>query len=646
MHFGLFGILVALHFGKSIQYIHPIKQYLNVLLALCSIATSIYLIIFEQSLYDRGVSFSTLDWIVSIATIVIALELVRRTTGWLIPILTIIALTYVFWWGKYVPGIFNFSGLGLETVLYRSYFSADGMFGTIARISWSYVFMFILFGAFLMRSGASDAIIALSQSAAGRLHGGPGFVAVLSSGLMGSISGSAIANTASTGVITIPLMKKSGFPARFAAGAEAAASTGGQLMPPVMGAGAFIMASFTGTSYLNIIAIAFFPAVLYFLSVSFFIRIEAKRQNLALHSTAAPPALQVLRERWTTLLPIPVLIVLLIAGLTPTYAAALSILTVIVVSWVSPNPLYLRDIINALADGARNMAPTAILLVTIGLIVNVVSTTGLGNTLSLMISSWAGGNLFAALVFIALASLILGMGLPVTAAYIVLATLSAPLLYDLMSQAHLVSALVAGGLSDQANAFLMISSENAPQLLADGLTKAEAMAIIAVAPADLLNLIRNEVLNPEILLATLLTAHLIIFWLSQDSNVTPPVCLAAFTAASIAKTPPMATGLEAWKIAKGLYLIPLIMAYSPLIGGTPTEIASVLFFSVFGVYAAAGTLHGHLEGPLNVITWSLSGIAAGLLLWPHNNLVLSILGLLLLTISIWHSRKNFHQIPS
>lgn len=181
--------------------------------------------------------------------------------------------------GQYIGGMFGFSGLSLETVLYRSYFTSEGMFGQIARISWSYVFMFILFGAFLVKSGAGDFIIELSRCAAGRFVGGPGFVAVLGSGLMGSVSGSSVANTVSTGVITIPLMQRAGFPARFAAGVEAAASTGGQLMPPVMGAGAFIMASYTQIPYVDIIAIAALPALLYFMSVGFYVRVEAMRSH-------------------------------------------------------------------------------------------------------------------------------------------------------------------------------------------------------------------------------------------------------------------------------------------------------------------------------------------------------------------------------
>jgi len=259
LHFGLFGLICTLTTpmlkARSIGG-QRIVLGVDVVLGLTALACAFYLIIFEDDLYQRGFNFDTGDWVVSIVSVVLVLELARRTVGWFIPVLCVVALTYVAWWGQYVGGLFNFPGLSWETVLYRSYIGGQGMLGSIARISWTYVFMFILFGAFLVKSGAGDFIIELARCAAGRFVGGPGFVAVFASGLMGSVSGSSVANTVSTGVITIPLMRKAGFPARFAAGVEAAASTGGQLMPPVIGAGAFIMASYTQVSYLTIIGVA------------------------------------------------------------------------------------------------------------------------------------------------------------------------------------------------------------------------------------------------------------------------------------------------------------------------------------------------------------------------------------------------------
>ncbi len=308
-HFAGFSVMCALTYPAAAKWrTSRFALAIDIGIAVAAVACLVYLILGEDALYERGVKFVTSDWVFSIIAILIALELIRRTMGWFIPCLIVVALTYVIWWGSWIDGIFAFPGLSAETVLYRAFYSSDGMFGPISRISWSYVFMFILFGAFLVKSGAGDYIIDLSRAAAGRVIGGPGFVAVLGSGLMGSVSGSSVANTVSTGVITIPMMKKAGFPARFAAGVEAAASTGGQLMPPVMGAGAFIMASYTQIPYVEIIAVSFAPALIYFLSVAFFVRIEAKRSGVHQVETDTPSVFSVFISGWHFLIPLAVLV--------------------------------------------------------------------------------------------------------------------------------------------------------------------------------------------------------------------------------------------------------------------------------------------------------------------------------------------------
>ncbi|MFC3283294.1 TRAP transporter permease [Litchfieldella rifensis] len=645
LHFGMFGLLCAL----SVPMLRTgsaggrrLVLGVDILLGLAAVGCAFYLIGFEDALYARGVRFSSADWVVSIVALGLVLEFARRTTGWFIPLLCLVALTYVAWWGRYVGGVFGFPGLSWETVLYRSYMGGDGMLGSIARISWSYVFMFILFGAFLVKSGAGDFIIELARCAAGRFVGGPGFVAVFASGLMGSVSGSSVANTVSTGVITIPLMRKAGFPARFAAGVEAAASTGGQLMPPVMGAGAFIMASYTQVSYLTIIGVAALPALLYFLSVAMFVRIEAKRSNAQPVETAeAPRLLEVLKGGWHFLLPLVVLVAALIHGFTPTYAAGIAILSVVAASWLSKAPMTPRTILEALALGTRNMTTTAILLLTVGLIVNVVSTTGIGNTFSLMITDWAGGSLLITMVLIAIASLVLGMGLPVTAAYIVLGTLSAPALYGLMAHSQLLELLMAGDLPQQAQAIFMLAAPDHLEALNAPMDAASARELLAVVPDDFRNQLYEQALSPHTLTMALVAAHMVIFWLSQDSNVTPPVCLTAFAAAAIAKTPPMRTGFTAWKIAKGLYIIPLLFVWSPLIGGTPVEMLTVFAFALFGIYAIIAGLEGFLEHELSWwLRLAMFPIGA-LMLWPHGELALDCLGLgIFLAILVWSSRAG------
>ncbi|MGF2735178.1 TRAP transporter permease [Marinobacter sp. DUT-1] len=651
LHFGLFGLICTLT-TPMLRVRSATGQRLvlgiDVVLGLAALACAFYLIAFETALYERGVNFNTTDWLVSVTAVVLVLEFARRTVGWFIPALCIVALTYVAWWGQYVDGIFNFPGLTWETVLFRSYIGGQGMLGSIARISWTYVFMFILFGAFLVKSGAGDFIIELARCAAGRFVGGPGFVAVFSSGLMGSVSGSSVANTVSTGVITIPLMRKAGFPARFAAGVEAAASTGGQLMPPVMGAGAFIMASYTQVSYLTIIGVAALPALLYFLSVAMFVRIEAKRSHaVKLEDDQAPRLAEVLKDGWHFLLPLVVLVAALIYGFTPTYAAGIAILSVIVASWLSKHPMGFRDILDALAMGARNIMTTAILLITVGLIVMVVSTTGIGNTFSLMITDWAGGSLLVTIILVALASLILGMGLPVTAAYIVLATLSAPAIYQLIAQSQLLEMVMAGNLPEQAKAIFMLAAPDKMELLNAPMDRATAMELLAVVPDTFSSQLLDQALSPATLSMALVAAHMIIFWLSQDSNVTPPVCLTAFAAAAIAGTPQMRTGFTAWKLAKGLYIVPLLFAYSPLITGDITEMLRVFCFALFGIYAIIAGLEGYLEHPLHPVVRLVMFPIGALMLWPHGQVMLDVAGLVIFVVGfMWSSRRGRGVVPA
>ncbi|MDX2421810.1 MAG: TRAP transporter fused permease subunit [Amphritea sp.] len=643
IHFGGFAMLCALMvpaMRSNTVAGRRVALILDILLGCAAILCTLYLIGFEDALYARGVKFDDLDWVFSLCAIFIALEMARRTTGWFIPCMILFALTYVFWWGQYIDGIFGFPGLSLETLLYRSYFSSEGMFGQIARISWTYVFMFILFGAFLVKSGAGDFIIELSRCAAGRMVGGPGFVAVLGSGLMGSVSGSSVANTVSTGVITIPLMQKAGFPARFAAGVEAAASTGGQLMPPVMGAGAFIMASYTQIPYVDVISVAALPALLYFLSVGFFVRVEAMRSQAQAVELDTRPIGEVFRDGWHYLLPLVVLVSLLIYGFTPTYAAGISIISVVAASWLSKHPMGLKDIFDALAQGSKNMATTAMLLIAVGLVVNVVAMTGIGNTFSLMVADWANGSLLITILLVALASLVLGMGLPVTAAYIVLATLSAPALYNLIAEMQLIEMMVDGTLPEVARTIFMLVDMDKAALLAEPMSKIDAQQLLAMVPGDFKGQLLEQAIDPARLAMILLAAHMIIFWLSQDSNVTPPVCLTAFAAAAIAKTPPMATGFTAWKIAKGLYIVPLLFAYTNFIGGTTAEVMSIFFFSVFGIYALVGFMEGYLESPLNLLLRLVSGVAGMLMLWPHGEWMISTAGLLVFLALFIYSRYN------
>ena len=641
LHFGSLGLLTALVIPARKSWAGTFARACNVALGVLVLTACVYLIFGEDAFYERGQSFTTLDWTFAILAVLCALELTRRTTGLVIPILAILALTYTAWWGRFAPGVFHFPGLTWETVLYRATYGGDGMFGTIARISWTYVFMFILFGTLLLKSGASDVILALARAAAGRFVGGPGLVAVFGSGLMGSVSGSAIGNTVSTGVVTIPLMKQSGFPARTAAGIEAAASTGGQLMPPVMGAGAFLMATYTGESYLTIIGIATLPALLYFLSVAFQVRIAALKHGLKRDESKHD--ITGLAKGWPVLLPIGLLVALLIAGFTPTWSAGAAALASLVCARYGPRPMGGKDIVDTLAQASLTAASIAVLLIAVGLVVMAVTTTGLGPTVSQMIITWSGGSLILTLLLVALASLVLGLGLPVTAAYVVLAPLAAPALADLMLDAKLIEALMAGTVSDGAKTVLMVLLPEQAVSLAKPMGRDAAVALLAAVPPELKNTVSEQGLSAGAVTASLLTAHMIVFWLSQDSNVTPPVCLTAYAAAGLAGTKPIETGFTAWAYAKGLYIVPLVMAVSPLIGGNAIELLQITIFTAVALYAFAGALQGHLEGALSHGGRLIAISLAVVLLWPHGSLSINGLAIAALVGLIWFSKRQLHH---
>ena len=639
LHFGGFALLCGL--TRPLRESGPLR-WVNTLFSLLVFGGALYLIPAEDWIYDRGVELNALDWAIGILVIVGAIEFTRRATGWIIPALIVIALSYITWWGDLISGVFRFGGLSLETTLFRSLYGDDALFGNIARISATFVFMFILFGAFLLRSGAGDFVIHLSRVIAGRMVGGPGIVAVIASGLTGTISGSAIANTASTGVITIPMMKRAGFPARFAAGVEASASTGGQLMPPIMGAGAFVMASYTQIDYGTIVAVSFIPALLYFFSLGFYVRFEAFKRGITRPANTGTPIWRlVFREGLSFVVPVTLLIGMLVSGFTPVYAGAYAICAVVVTSWLTPIKMGPRAIADAFAMGANNMITTAVLLCTVGLIVNVIATAGIGNTFSLMITQWAGGSLLIAIVLVALASLVLGMGLPVTAAYIVLATLSAPALFNLMANADIALALSSGDVSAEVQAVLMLSAPEAMSLLTGSASIGfdQALALIEALPSETILLLQPMLVDEAKLTLLLLAAHMIIFWLSQDSNVTPPVCLCTFTAATIAKTPPIATGLTSWKIAKSLYILPLLFAYTPLLTGNTGDALEIVLYTLLGLYAFTSAVTGWHKVRLNVASRLLMMACAVGLLWPADRIVHIGAGVVLIALVAYLSRQ-------
>ncbi|MDX1581731.1 MAG: TRAP transporter large permease subunit, partial [Alphaproteobacteria bacterium] len=272
-------------------------------------------------------------------------------------------------------------------------------------------------------------------------------------------------------------------------------------------------------------------------------------------------------------------------------------------------------------------------------VVNVVATTGVGTTFSLMINDWAGGNLLLALGLIALASLVLGTGLPVTASYIVLATLSAPALYQLIAGSQLVDLLASGALPQAARDVLVAAQPSLAKALSAAMPAAEAEALLQGLPSHVTGLVIERALDPGLLAVALLSAHMVIFWLSQDSNVTPPVCIVAFAAAAIAKTRPLATGFTSWKVAKGLYLIPVLFAYTPILSGDWAAPLQVFVFAGIALYALAGALDGYLEGPLGPLERGAAAAIGIALIWP-DTLVLNLLAVPVLIGLALYSRRG------
>jgi TRAP transporter 4TM/12TM fusion protein len=619
VHFATFGALCALYYPiapKASGLAWRFTRTLDLVAGVLAITCVVYLFLMEEALYARGVNFIPSDWVFSALCVLLALEFTRRSVGWTIPIIVMLAMGYALGLGQYLGGVLQFPGLSTEVVLYRSFFGPNGLFGSLAGISYEYVFVFILFGAFLARSGASDFIIDLARCATGRLRGGPGFVAVLSSALMGSISGSAAANVVSTGTMTIPMMKRAGFKPEYAAGLETAASTGGQMMPPIMGAGAFVMASYTQIPYVYIIGVALLPAILYLISVAIWVRIGVLKHGVAETTMEIPALTTVLRGGWYHVVPIGVLIAMMVTGYTPDFAALTAIAAIVATSWLFGERLGPKAIIETLAVGARHMVSTAVLLICLGIMVNMLGTTGLGNTFGLMIDQWSNGNVLIAIILIALASLVLGMGLPVTASYIILATLAAPALSDMILHVQLVQTIADGNVPAQAVTMLQALGIPGAESLGQAMSRSEASALLGALPDAMVGMLTEQTLSTAALTTALLSAHMIIFWLSQDSNVTPPVCIAAFAAAAIAKTDPFRTAFTAWKMAKGLYVIPLLFAFTPFLAGDFLVALEIFTWGIFGFYAMSAAFAGYLEAPVGIVLRVVLFAIALVLFWP------------------------------
>lgn len=414
----------------------------DVALAVLAAASYLYVFYDYRGLLMRAGSFpTTADIVFGASAIVLTLEATRRMTGIAMPIVAIAALLYGYFGGS-LPGMFGHRGYGVERIVSYVY-SLDGIFSSALQVSATYIFLFILFGAFLQTSGASEFFLRLASAAVGSIRGGPAQVAVFASALFGTISGSAVANTAGTGAVTIPMMKRTGYKPHFAAAVEAVASTGGQIMPPIMGAGAFIIADIVGVSYWSVALAALIPALLYFATVVIGIDLEAQRTGLrGLPASQLPKAGEVLRSDGHLLLPIFVLLFsLTVLLVSPIRAALYSLLAIFVISFVRKHSrLTPKKLLDALASGAKGSLEVATACASAGIVVGVLNLTGLGHTIASIVISLSGGVVLIALILSMCVCIVLGMGLPTTPAYIIAAAVVAPVLVQLgvaPMQAHL-----------------------------------------------------------------------------------------------------------------------------------------------------------------------------------------------------------------
>jgi TRAP transporter 4TM/12TM fusion protein len=432
IHLGTVMAIVFLYYPATKRSPREAPSILDWAFAGLSLLGTLYILTQYDRILAAHLNVLMPDLVMACITMFLLIEASRRAVGLPLTVLSILFVIYTKY-GPHFPGLFAHQGFSWERVIIRMALTDEGIYGVSLMVSSTYVFMFILFGAFLAATKTSDFFNDFSLALAGRYRGGPAKVAVVASALMGSISGSAQANVATTGAITIPLMKRVGYAPHFAGAVEAAASTGGILMPPIMGAAAFIMSTFLGVPYAKIMIAGATPAVLYYIAIMFMVDLRAKRKGLqGLSAKEIPPLGKTLLERGHMIIPLGLIIYFLLAGYTPLFSAFLGLVSVIVLSSVRKSTrMSIKDFISALDMGARNAAPVGIACGVVGFIVGSVGMTGVGQIVALNIIMFSGGKLWAALILCMFAALVLGMGLPATACYIITATIAAPALQQM-----------------------------------------------------------------------------------------------------------------------------------------------------------------------------------------------------------------------
>ena len=591
IHLGFALSLIFLMFParKKIGVRRDKVPFYDIILSLLAIAVGLYWPLFINELVFRVGRVSDLDLIIGILAVLLTLEAARRAVGMPITIISVVFLAYAFF-GPYFPGFLAHRGQSVENLVQLMFFTTDGILGTPISVSATFIFVFLLFGAFLVKTGVGNYFNDLAVVLAGRLTGGPAKVAIFSSALQGTISGSSVANVVGSGSYTIPMMKKLGYRKEFAGGVEAAASTGGQIMPPIMGAAAFLMVEFIGgVTYWEIAKAAAIPALLYFTGIWIMTHFEAKRVGLkGMDASQIPNRKETLKKIYL-LLPILGIIVFLLIGIPTMKAALLGIVLTIAVSAISKETrIGFKDMIDALVDGARTALAVAAATACAGIIVGVVVKTGLGLSLATGLISAAGGNVLLTLIFTMFAAIILGMGSPTTANYVITSTIAAPAIITL--------------------------------LMLDEPTGAAVPIVVAVS------------------------AHLFVFYFGIIADITPPVALAAFAASGISGGDPIKTGITSAKLAIAAFIIPYMFVFNPamlMLDSSVTEIVWVTLTAIVGMVAIGAGIIGYWYSKLN---WIMRIITIGtgmLLIYPET--MTDIIGLVLFIILLafqWMGNKK------
>ena len=501
---------------------------------------------------QRNGKFTTTDMIMGAIMIVSVIYITKKSIGWPIVIITLIALAYAYW-GHLLPGKIGHKQFSIARIITHLSLGMEGYLGIPVGAAATFVILFVIMASLLEVSGAGDFFIRSALAVTGGLRGGPAKAAVVSSGLFGTISGSSVANVVSTGNFTIPLMKKSGFEPHVAGAIEAVASTGGQIMPPIMGAAAFVMSEVTGIPYVKIMVAAIVPAILYYGSLYFAIDKYAAKRGLAGRPKSELPSLkEEMKQRGHMIIPLIVLIALLISGRSALRSGFWGTVAVYVCCMVKKETrMSLKKLLDAFAFAAKGAISCTVACSCAGIIMGVFSLTGLGLKFSALILAYSHGIKILALLLTMIAGLILGMGMPTTAAYIMLSTLIAPALTDM------------------------------------------GMSVIQ--------------------------AHLFVFYFGILSSITPPVAVASFAAAGIAKAPIGKTSFAAVRFGLTAFIVPFMFAYGPelLFAGDFLSILIAILTSITGIFFLASATEGWILGSeCNIVERILLFIAALFMLFP------------------------------